>query len=96
MLACIETVTLIHPVREDDGDSYECAVIQGASWYRKTAVALDENGAVPVPVCKVRIPAGNMPGTVAPKEGDYLVRGVMESVRRAPADFSAREYARVT
>ena len=96
MLACTETVTLVHPVREDDGDNYTCTVIHGASWYRKAVIALDGDGAKPVPVCKVRIPAENMPEGVTPEEGDYLVRGVVESIQRAPAEFAEREYMLVT
>lgn len=92
VLACTETVTLIHPVREDDGDRYTCTAIHGASWRRKGVVALDGDGARPVPICKVRIPAENMPQGVSPGEGDYLVRGLLEAVRRAPADLAGREY----
>lgn len=96
MLACAETVTLVHPVREDDGDTYVCTVIQGASWYRKAVITPDGDGARPVPVCKARIPAGDMPEGITPEEGDYLVRGVLETVRRAPADFAEREYMLAT
>ena len=96
MLACTETVTLVHPVREDDGDAYVCTVIRGASWYRKAVIAPDGDGAKPVPVCKVRIPAGDMPQGVVPEEGDYLVRGVLEAVQRAPADFAGRDYMLIT
>lgn len=96
MLVCAETVTLVHPVRGDDGDAYICTVIHGASWYRKAVVVLDGDGAKPVPVCKVRIPAENMPDGAVPEEGDYLVRGVLEAVQRAPADFSQREYVLLT
>lgn len=96
MLACTETVTLVHPARGDDGDAYTCTVIHGASWFRKAVVALDGDGAKPVPVCKVRIPAENMPEGVIPQEGDYLVRGALEAVRRAPADFAGREYVLLT
>lgn len=96
MLACTETVTLVRPIREDDGDRYTCAVIHGASWYRKAVVALDGNGAKPVPVCKVRIPVEVMPEGIAPEEGDYLVRGLLEAVQRAPADFADLEYILLT
>lgn len=96
MLACTEMVTLVHLVREDDEDRYNCAVIHGASWYRKAVVALDGNGAKPVPVCKVRIPAENMPEDAVPEEGDYLVRGALGAVERAPADFAGREYVLLT
>lgn len=96
MLSCTETVTLVHPIRGDDKDSYICTVIHGVSWYRKAVIAPSGDGAKPVPVCKVRIPAENMPESITPEEGDYLVRGKLEAVRRAPADFSEREYALIT
>ena len=96
MLACTEIVTLVHPVREDDGDTYTCTIIRGASWYRKAVIAPDKDGATPVPVCKVRIPAENMPEGVIPEEGDYLVRGELEAVQRAPADFVEMEYMLAT
>lgn len=96
MLACTETVTLVHPVREDDGDAYLCTVIHGASWYRKAAISTSVDGAKPVPVCKVRIPAENMPEGISPEEGDYLVRGEAAEVKCAPADLEGREYTLLT
>lgn len=96
MLACTETVTLVHPNRVDDGDSYLCTVIRGASWYRKSVISLSVDGAKPVPVCKARIPAENMPDGVSPEEGDYLVRGELAAVSRAPADLEGYEYAMLT
>lgn len=96
MLACTETVTLVRPLRRDDGDAYVCTVIQGASWHRKAVVTLDGDGARPAPVCRVRVPAERMPQGLAPQEGDYLVRGVLEAVQRAPADLAGREYVLLT
>lgn len=96
MLACTEAVTLVRPIRGEDSDAYTCTVIHGASWYRKGVIALDGDGAKPVPVCKVRIPAENMPQGVPPGEGDYLVRGALGAVRRAPADFAHLEYVLLT
>jgi len=96
VLACTETVTLVHPIRADDGDAYACIPIHGASWHRKAAIAPDGDGARPTPISKARIPAGNMPEGVIPGEGDYLVRGVLETVGRAPNDFAQREYMLVT
>lgn len=96
MLACTETVTLVHPIRGDDSDSYRCTVIRGASWYRKAVVSLSVDGAKPVSVCKVRVPKENMPESVSPEEGDYLVRGELTKVNRAPADLEEREYTLLT
>ena len=80
-------------LRESTMSGYICTVIRGASWYRKAVVALDGDGAKPVPVCKARVPAAHLPAGVVPEEGDYLVRGVLAEVQRAPADFAGREYA---
>ncbi len=96
MLACTETVTLVHPIRGDDGDTYICTVIQGASWYQKAAISVGGDGAGPFPTCKARIPAEHMPDGIAPEEGDYLVRGALDTVNRAPADLADREYALIT
>lgn len=96
MLACTETVTLVHPVRGDDSDSYRCTVIHGASWYRKAVVALSVDGAKPVPVCKARVPEENMPEGISPEEGDYLVWGELTEVGSAPADLEGREYTLLT
>lgn len=96
MLACRETVTLVHPVRGEDSDAYLCTVIRGASWYRKAVISLDGDGAKPVPVCRARIPEENMPRGVRPEEGDWLVRGALAAISRAPADLAGREYTLVT
>lgn len=74
MLACDETMTLVRHIREDDGDRYECTAIRGGSWYRKTSIALNGDGAKPVGTCSVRFPPEALDGA-GPKVGDYLVRG---------------------
>ncbi len=96
MLACTETVTLVHPIRGDDSDSYRCTVIHGASWYRKAVISISVDGAKPVPVCKARVPEKNMPEGIFPKEGDYLVRGKLSAVLRVPVDLEGREYMMLT
>lgn len=93
MLMCEETVTLVHEERTDDGESYVCTVIQGASWYGKAAMAQTTEGITPQNTYKSRFPATVL---VQPHKGDFLVRGVVEIVKRAPADLKGREYFCIT
>lgn len=95
MLACSEVLTLVRHIREDDGDRYECAAIHGGSWYRKTSIALSGDGAKPVGTCSVRFPPEALDGA-GPKVGDYLVRGRLSAVQRAPKDFGGLDYIQVT
>lgn len=92
MLMCIECVTLVHAVRGKDGESYTCTPIAGVSWYGKAVTVPSTDGARIQNTYKARIPAGNMLDGVTPCTGDYLVRGTVAQVTRAPADFADREY----
>lgn len=92
MLMCTETLTLVQHIRDDDSDRYVCVKIQGGSWYRKTAIAVSADGAKPVNTCRSRIPVSAIPADVAPKEGDYLVRGSLGVVDKVPADFSGADF----
>lgn len=92
MLMCIECVTLVHAVRGKDGESYTCTPIAGVSWYGKAVTVPSTDGARIQNTYKARIPAGNIPDGVTPCTGDYLVRGTVAQVTRAPTDFADREY----
>ena len=92
MLMCTETVTLIHAVHGKNGETYTCTPLTGASWYGKAVTVPSADGARIQNTYKARIPAGNMPDGVTPCTGDYLVRGTVAQVTRAPADFEDREY----
>lgn len=92
MLLCSETVTLVQAVRGDNGETYACTPVAGASWYGKAVTVPSADGARVQNTYKVRIPADSMPPGVTPRTGDYLVRGAVTQVTRAPADFAAREY----
>lgn len=91
MLMCNETVTLVHLVRGDDGETYICTQVTGASWHGKAVTVPSTDGARIQNTYKVRIPAENMPSGVTPCTGDYLVRGSVSQVRQTPTDFSDRE-----
>lgn len=96
MLLCTETITLIQPQRTDDGEAYLLTEIIGASWYGKRVVTQTTKGAEPQNTYIVRIPESNMPAGVMPKRGDFVIRGIVEEIKHAPADFADREYFCVT
>lgn len=94
MLACNEVLTLVRHIREKDGDRYECSAVPCASWFRKEIVAISPDGAKPVNTCICRIPGETvMP---EPHAGDYLVRGIVRDVSRAPNDFGGLDYMQIT
>lgn len=96
MLLTNETVTLVQEIREDSGERYCCTVIRGVSWHGKAVTNWSTNGAQSQNLYSVRIPEENLPLEVVPRKGDYLVRGEVHEVRRAPADFAEQEYLRVS
>lgn len=96
MLGCTGILTLVRHIREDDGDRYICVPVAGASWFRKTAVAVSESGAKPVSTCVCRIPEGALPRGAEPAVGDFLVRGAVAAVLWAPGDFRGLDYMQIT
>ena len=92
MLACNETVTLVQHTADNDRDLYNCIAVTGASWYAKTVIVTSGDGAKPANSYEVRI-FGEM--AAAPKPGDYVVRGTVESVSK-PADLKTTEHFRIT
>lgn len=95
MLGCNETVTLVQRVEEDGGDRYICTLLCGASWFAKTVVSVDGNGARPVSVLKSRVLEPAVPPEVAPHTGDYLVRGELEAMT-GPACLEGHTYFQIT
>jgi hypothetical protein len=94
MLACTETVTLIHHIAEDNGDKYVCfPVYNKASWFAKITIATSADGAKPVNTYDVRI-MDALEGKI-PELGDYCVKGIVEHVTK-PADLKGLEYFRIT
>lgn len=84
MLLCNETVTLIRHIAEKQGDSFTCTAICGVSWHGRTVIKppsqMGNNGVELENVIRVRIPEAHMPDGLRIQTGDYLVRGVLESV----------------
>lgn len=93
-LGCTETLTLVHHEPTPDGDRYTCHPIQGASWYEKMETAVSADGAKPVNVVKVRIPAAELP-EILPQKLDYMVKGQVTEITR-PADLKGQTYFQIT
>lgn len=85
MLACNETVTLIHC----DGESYTTAAIDGVSWYDKTQIKVDGAGLSFSNVVMVRIPVASVPDAL-PKVGDQIIKGKfpVDKMIECPADIA--------
>lgn len=93
-LTCNRKVTLVHHVRGDDADTYDCHVIDGVSWYEKVQVSTSGDGAKPSSVVISRIPESKLPEAM-PEISDYLVLGVVEAISR-PSDLRGMKYFRIT
>lgn len=93
-LTCNRKVTLVHHVRGDDTDTYECHVIDGVSWYEKVQVSTSGDGAKPSSTIISRIPENKLPEAM-PEISDFLVDGVVENVNR-PSDLRGMKYFRIT
>lgn len=94
MLACRETVTLVHHEVETEADRYTCTVIHGASWYSKIKVELQKNGLVHAKEVKIRIPEVNMPEGAEPCESDFMIRGEALVIEKQ-SDLEQYEYIRI-
>ena len=92
MIACDQTITLVHHIAEENGDAYSCTVLDGASWYSKTVITTSGDGAKPANTYEVRV-FGT--ANISPVPGDYVVKGIVKSVTK-PADLKAVEYFRIT
>lgn len=92
MLGCTETITLVHHIKTDD-DTYTCHTVNNASWFSKTTITTSADGAKPANTFEVRI-FGTLTG-VQPALGDYVVKGIIESVE-TPRDLKNAEYFRIT
>ena len=96
MLMCSETVTLVRLHKGDDGETYTCTAIAEVSWHGKAVTESTTAGAQPKNQYKCRLPAERMPAGITPHKGDYLIRGELGAVTRAPQDFADREYFTIT
>lgn len=93
MLACNETVTIIHKESDAIGGNYICTVVNGVSWYGKYGSVLSADGASPRAEYTVRIPARSMPQAI-PQEGDLIVHGAVTDYCGKRSDLNAYEYFR--
>lgn len=89
---CNQTVTLIHHVKEKDGDSYTCKAYGCASWFEKRGISTSGDGAAPSNTYEVRIMTQD---DVSPSVGDYVVLGTVENVA-TPSDLAKHDHFRVT
>ena len=92
MIACDQTITLVHHTTDWNGDSYSCIVLNGASWYSKTVITTSGDGAKPANTYEVRV-LGD--ADIFPALGDYVVKGIVKSVTK-PSDLKGVEHFRIT
>ncbi len=86
MLMCNETVTVVRGT----GQGYTVQTYEGASWYDKTIVSVQNNGLAYANMVKVRLPEAVLEGAqMLPEVGDHIVRGAVESVPETPAELAA-------
>lgn len=90
-----QVITLVKHNKTDNGDTYACYSMTEASWYSSTTIVTSADGAKPVNTYTVRIPEENVPTAIVPDLGDYVVKGVVTSVKR-PSDLSTKEHFRIT
>lgn len=93
-LTCNKTVTLVHHIKGKDADTYECHIIDGASWYEKVQVSISSDGARPKNAIIARIPEKNLPKQL-PETSDFLVFGTVEAVSR-PSDLKGIKHFQIT
>lgn len=89
MLACNKTVTLVHRVSDQDGDTYECTQIPSCSWYSVLRTSLVDHGQTKERYTYVRFP--RLPDGAVMKHGDFLVNGIVTEVTRE-SDLEPFEY----
>lgn len=92
MLMCNETVTLIHHIKDVDGDTYTCTVYECASWYKKRTISTSEKGASPSNTYDARIMTNE---DIAAELGDYVAFGIVKEVTK-PSDIKDLDCFRIT
>lgn len=92
MLACNETVTLIHHDKGVDGDTYICTVLEGASWHKRNTITTSGDGAKPVNTYEARIMTSN---NIEAALGDYIARGKVKGIEK-PSDLVGLDKFRIT
>lgn len=92
MLQCEEVVTIIHHNKETDTDTYTCTSVGSASWFKKTTIATDAQGAKPSNTYEVRIMTSE---GLTVSLGDYVALGIVLDIQK-PADLKRVDHFRVT
>lgn len=92
MLMCNQTVTLVHHVKGEDGDTYTCTTHENASWFKRNTITTSKDGAKPVNSFEVRIMGAE---DISPALGDYVALGKVSNVSK-PSDLAGLDHFRVT
>lgn len=93
VIGCTETITLIHHIKGDEDDEYECHTVSKASWYQKNTITTSGDGAKPVNTYDIRVFGEFF--AVEPALGDYIVKGIVEAFESL-TDLKGLEYFRIT
>lgn len=80
MFCADKTITLIRPTLGLDGETYECVMIHGASYYALVSLGATDNGFLSGKEVFIRIPKDNMPDGFKPQIGDYFVDGELSGL----------------
>ena len=92
MLACNQTITIIHHDKGIDEDTYICRSYERASWFKKNTITTSGDGAKPANSYEVRIMTEE-DISIAP--GDFVALGVVKGIEK-PSDLVSIEHFRIT
>lgn len=91
MLECTNTVTVVHHIKKEDGDTYTCAVYDNASWFSRRTISTSGDGTKPANTYEVRIMGADK---IAVSVGDYVALGAVNVA--APSALAGYDHFRVT
>lgn len=91
MLACDNTVTIIHHNKNIDSDTYACEVFYNASWFKKLTISTSADGAKPSNTFDCRIMTAD---NINVSLGDYIALGEIESINQ-PSELKEVEHFRI-
>lgn len=92
MVACNKVLTLVHHIKSEDGDEYECTIIPSCSWFSRLRTSLTDRGAMMQRYTYVRFP--KLPDGAKIEKGDFIVNGIVSAISR-PSDLGGMEYMTV-
>lgn len=83
MFRANNTLTVVHHVKDADGDSYACWRFTG-SWYIQTKTTVGQNGLQAASLVKCRVPVWGVGNTdlgrlAAVRPGDKVLKGALSS-----------------